>query len=104
LRSTGCHVNVQDVAALHVAATLDPMVISERLFAWAEPFSMNIVLNYLRCWYPNQNFPEDIPSQQPCLVKIGNESRVLHLLKKWAGRDNWISLEQGIHESLSSEP
>ncbi|KAF7557932.1 hypothetical protein G7Z17_g327 [Cylindrodendrum hubeiense] len=100
----GCQVNVRDVAVLHVAATLDPDVKNERLLAWAEPFNMNRVLAILRRLYPDRKFIDDLPSQEPCLATIGNEDRLLGLLKKWGGRDGWISLEQGVREGLSPEP
>ncbi|KAK6087455.1 aldehyde reductase ii [Seiridium cupressi] len=87
-------VNVQDVAALHVATALDPGVKGERLLAWGEPINLNMVLNLLRRQYPERNFIEDIPPQKLCLATIEDEDYLLGLLKKWGGRDGWISLEQ----------
>ena len=89
---------------LHVAAALDPDVKGERLLAWAEPISVNTVLAILRRQYPERKFIDDLPSRPPCLATIGNESRLLGLLKKWGGRDGWISVEQGVREAMSVEP
>ncbi|KAH7010492.1 hypothetical protein EDB80DRAFT_763398 [Ilyonectria destructans] len=100
----GCQVNIQDVAVLHVAAALDPEIKGERLFAWTEPFNVNAVLAILRRLYPDRKFIDDLHSQQPCLATIGDETRLLGLLKKWGGRDGWISLEQGVREAMSLEP
>ncbi|KAK8097512.1 hypothetical protein PG984_016651 [Apiospora sp. TS-2023a] len=103
----GCQVNVQDVAALHVAAVLDPDVRSgDRLLAAAEPFDVNVVLALLRRHHPDRQFMEDLPSSQGqlCLATIGEEDneRLLGLLKKWTGREGWISLEQGVREAILS--
>ncbi|KAK8084154.1 aldehyde reductase 2 [Apiospora saccharicola] len=102
----GCQVNVQDVAALHVAAVLDPDVQSgDRLLAAAEPFNVNVVLAILRRQHPDRQFMEDLPSSQGlCLASIGNEDndRLLGLLRKWTGREGWISLEQGVREAIRS--
>ena len=105
-RRLGCQVNVQDVAALHVAAVLDPAVKSgDRLLAAAEPFNVNVVLAILRRQYPDRHFMEDLPSQGLCLATIGDEEqgRLLCLLKKWTGREGWISLEQGVREAMRTE-
>lgn len=97
-------VNVQDVAVLHVAATLDPDISGDRLLAWGEAFNLNTVLSILRRQYPDRKFIDDIPPQQFCLATIGNENRLLGLLKKWGGRDGWITLEQGVLEAMNVEP
>lgn len=101
LSSQGCQVNVQDVAALHVAAALEPDVSGERLLAFGEPFNLNLVLAILRRQYPDRELIDDLPSQQLCLARIGNESRLLGLLKKLGGRNGWITLQQGVREGLS---
>ncbi|KAK8127111.1 NAD dependent epimerase/dehydratase [Apiospora kogelbergensis] len=97
----GCQINVQDVAALHVAAVLDPDVRGDRLIAAAEPFHINVVLDILRRQYPDRQFMDDLPSQGLCLATVSDEECLLRLLKKWAGRDGWIPLEQGIREALA---
>jgi hypothetical protein len=97
----GCYVDVRDVAALHVAAALDPNVEGERLLALAGPFNMNITLTVLRQQFPDREFIDDGPPQQLCLATISDEQRLIGLLKKWAGRDGWISLEQSVCEAVS---
>ncbi|KAH8892388.1 putative aldehyde reductase 2 [Thozetella sp. PMI_491] len=100
----GCQVNVKDVAVLHIAAALDPEVQNERLLAWAEPINTNIVLAILRRLYPDRNFIDDIPTQEPCLATIGDEKRMLELMKKWGERESWTPLEQGVREGVYLEP
>lgn len=100
----GCQVNVQDVAALHVAATLDPNVVGERLLACGEPFNLNMVLAILRRQHPDRSFIDDGPPQQPFVASIGDEKHLLGLLKNWGGRDGWMTLEQGVREGMSLEP
>lgn len=95
------------MAALHVAAVLDPDVKSEdRLLAAAEPFNINVVLAILRRQYPDRELMEDLPSKGLlCLARIGKEdqNRLLGLLRKWTGREGWISLEQGVREAMRME-
>ncbi|KAK8875308.1 NAD-dependent epimerase/dehydratase terH [Apiospora arundinis] len=101
----GCQINVQDVATLHVAAVLDPGVKGDRLIAAAEPFNINVVLAILRRQYPDRQFMDDLPSQgELCLATIEDEDRQLGLLKKWSGRNKWISLEKGVQEALEVIP
>ncbi|KAK8036395.1 hypothetical protein PG991_001532 [Apiospora marii] len=94
-------------AALHVAAVLDPDVQSgDRLLAAAEPFDINVVLAILRRQNPDRQFMEDqLPSQELCQATIGDEDqgRLLGLLRKWTGREGWISLEQGVREAMRTE-
>ncbi|ORY59309.1 uncharacterized protein BCR38DRAFT_351961, partial [Pseudomassariella vexata] len=79
----------------HVAAALDPNNKGERLLAWAGLFNVNMVLDIPRRRHSDRKFIDDLPPQKPCLSIIGDESRLFGVLKKWGGRDSWISLEQG---------
>ncbi len=57
------HVNVGDIARIHAIALLDPNVQSERLFAFAAPFTWTGVIDILRKLRPSNkslvNPPED---------------------------------------------
>ena len=62
------------------------------------------MLAILRRHYPDRQFIEDLPSQQVCMATIGGEDLLLRLLKKWGGRDGWITLEQGVREGMNLQP
>lgn len=87
------HVDVQDVAILHIAAALDSDCNSERLQAWGEHCNMNDILAILRRVYPNRNIMDDFNNQTNLKVTADSE-RPLALLKKWGGQDGWTSLEK----------
>lgn len=65
---------------------------------------MNVVLALLRLQYPDREFPHDLPSQQPHLAVIGDVKRQLGILKKWGGREGWISLEEGVCGGMRFKP
>ncbi|KAH8648675.1 putative NAD dependent epimerase/dehydratase [Xylariales sp. PMI_506] len=94
-----CLINVRDLAVIHVAAALDPEIKGERLFGWGEPFTLNDILALMRKMYPDHEFIDDIPNKTRCQV-TKNDTLTLSLLKKWAGRDHFISLEETIREGL----
>jgi hypothetical protein len=93
------YVNVTDVALLHVAAVLDPEVSSQRIHAWAASFNWNDLLAILRKWYPQKKFVDDLPGMGRFLGTM-DDSLPLRLLKRWAGKAGWTSLEQGVRETL----
>ncbi|KAH8889113.1 putative NAD dependent epimerase/dehydratase [Thozetella sp. PMI_491] len=97
------HVDVRDVAALHVAAVLDPEIKGERFFAWAKPVTVNVVLEILRGMFPDHTFIDDIPNK-PLSPVTKDDTFVLSVLKKWAGRDDWISLEETVRDGLKPLP
>ncbi|KAK3312254.1 hypothetical protein B0H66DRAFT_485641, partial [Apodospora peruviana] len=96
------HVDVKDVAELHVAAVLDPEVNGERLQAWAENTNWNEVLAVLRKQYPERDWLPDIESlpKDEKLSITAHFTQPLALLKKWAGQDGWISLEQTLKDNM----
>ncbi|KAL6901260.1 hypothetical protein GGI43DRAFT_433947 [Trichoderma evansii] len=103
LMPTSIHVNVKDVAVLHVAAVLDEDTKEERIQAWAGPFNWNDVLSIMRRLYPTQKFVDDFPT--PAAITTTTDDRIaLKLLKKWAQQDGWKSLEDGVRENISSLP
>ncbi|KAJ0278236.1 hypothetical protein COL940_007355 [Colletotrichum noveboracense] len=87
------HVDVQDVAILHLAAALNPDCSGERLQAWGEHCNMNDILAILRRVYPNRNIMDDFNNQTKLKVTADSE-RPLALLRKWGGQDGWTSLEK----------
>jgi hypothetical protein len=65
---------------------------------------MNMVLALLRQQYPERNFIDDVSPQKLCPAIIGDEDRLLGLLKRWGGRHGWIPLEQSMRDAISLEP
>jgi nucleoside-diphosphate-sugar epimerase len=87
-------VDVQDDARIHLAALLLPDVKEERIFAFAETFTWNQLLQGFRKSFPNRKFPDDVENPPEELAKVPNE-RALELLKR-TGRDGWTALDQSL--------
>lgn len=68
--------------------------------AWARSFNWNDVLAIMRRLYPNRKFVDDLPGQGKILTTFDTEVP-LRLLKKWAGQDDFLSLEQTVQEAVA---
>ncbi|GKT50488.1 aldehyde reductase 2 [Colletotrichum spaethianum] len=87
-------VDVEDDAALHVAAAILADVKGERIFAFAHPMNWDMVLSILRRQNPDRKFAENFHNEEyPVTVKP--IARAEELLKR-LGRSGWISLENSI--------
>ncbi|KFY46762.1 hypothetical protein V494_00342 [Pseudogymnoascus sp. VKM F-4513 (FW-928)] len=95
------HIDVKDVALLHVAAALDPEVNGARLQAWAEYCNWNDVLTILRRLYPQRKFTDDLPVHPPLTVTT-DFSQPLALLKKWGNQDGWKTLEETVADNMKN--
>ncbi|RDW72797.1 hypothetical protein BP6252_06704 [Coleophoma cylindrospora] len=95
------HIDVKDVALLHVAALLDTECDGARLQAWAEYCNMNDILAILRRLCPQKTFMDDFPNQKRLTITADYDQQ-LALLKKWGGQDGWTSLEQTVADGLKS--
>ncbi|KAH8194207.1 hypothetical protein TruAng_011629 [Truncatella angustata] len=93
------HIDVKDVALLHVAAVLDRECDGARLQAWAEYCNMNDILAILRRLYPRRKFMDDFPNQTKLSITTDYDQQ-LALLKKWGGQDRWTSLEQSVIDEV----
>jgi hypothetical protein len=87
------------VALIHVAAVLDPDVMSQRIYAVAEHSNWNDILQIMRKNYPNRNFMEDLPDLGRFRGTVDN-SLGLKLLRKWGNQSGWTSLEAGVQQCL----
>ncbi|KAI1331075.1 aldehyde reductase [Xylariaceae sp. FL0255] len=92
-------VDVEDVGLLHVAAATLPHVISERIFAFAEPQNGNDILAALRRLYPDRSFPADFQAGKD-LSDIVPRQRAEALLREM-GKDGWTKLEESIKRNTS---
>jgi len=90
-------VNVLDAALLHVVALTNPSVQNERLFAFAEPFNWNDVLEIMRRLYPDREFPEDIECGRDLSVV---DNRKAKELLRGMGREGWTGLEESVRENV----
>ncbi|GKT55758.1 NAD dependent epimerase/dehydratase [Colletotrichum tofieldiae] len=88
-------VDVQDTARLHVAGAVLPNVRNERIFAWAEPFNFDAVLEILRNQFPGKHFTDNFHHYQELSTAFEVQSRATQLLKQ-LGRDGFVPLKQSI--------
>jgi nucleoside-diphosphate-sugar epimerase len=98
------YINVDDNAAVHVAALIYEDVKSERLFTFAKPYSWNTLLALFRKNYPQRKFIDDIEGLGEDKSIVANE-RAEDLLKRIRGH-GWTSLEEsvkGLTEHLNAE-
>ena len=93
------YVNVDDTARLHVAALLSESISNERIFAFAEPFTWNDVLDALRRLYPSKKFADNIPDAERSNMIVPTE-RGVQLLRNIFGRQGWTSLEETVAENV----
>ncbi|KAK1451325.1 NAD dependent epimerase/dehydratase [Colletotrichum melonis] len=88
-------VDVEDNARLHVAAAVLPNVRSERIFAWAEPFNFDTVLDILRTHFPEKNFVDNFHHYRELSVVSQPQSRAVELLRQ-LGREGFVPLKQSV--------
>lgn len=93
------HIDVKDIALLHVASVLDPACNGARLQAWAEYCNMNDILAILRRLYPQRKFMVDFQNQTKLTITTDCDEQ-LALLKKWGGQDGWRTLEQSVVDEM----
>ncbi|KAM0425567.1 hypothetical protein ACHAPT_009098 [Fusarium lateritium] len=97
--STVYYTHVSDVAAIYVAAAIDPDVAGSRIQALAGSCNWNECLAVLRTAYPTVEFADDFVEGNPTLTYNIENDIAPDLLRKWAGRD-WIGLERCITEII----
>ncbi|KAK1703504.1 NAD dependent epimerase/dehydratase [Colletotrichum lupini] len=88
-------VDVEDNARLHVAAAVLPNVRSERIFAWAEPFNFDTVLDILRAHFPEKTFVDNFHHYCELSVVSQPQSRAVELLRQ-LGREGFVPLKQSV--------
>ena len=68
---------------------------------WNKGFNWNDILAIFRKLRPERQFIEDLPGMGKFLGTV-DDRQTLSLLKKWAGRDDYIPLEQAIEEMIQT--
>ncbi|OKL60081.1 hypothetical protein UA08_04943 [Talaromyces atroroseus] len=97
------HINVQDVARIHAVALLEPNVKSERLFAFAAPFTWTGVIEIFQKLRPSIKTLVNPPENElPDLSDIVPSKRAESLLRSFFGQSGWIGLEQSLRDGIDS--
>ncbi|KAB8349565.1 hypothetical protein FH972_023590 [Carpinus fangiana] len=96
------HVDVVDIALLHIAGLLEEDVQGERLFGFAESFNYNTVLAALRKIAPETKWPADDPKQKRDLSQVDTK-RAEEMLRRY-GKDGWTSLEDSVRAVTQDPP
>ena len=89
------------MAALHIAAMLDPDTKNARLHTWGISTNWNDMLIILRKLRPERDFLPDFPEHE-YVEATTDQSESVALLKKWANQDGWTSLEDTIADTISA--
>jgi nucleoside-diphosphate-sugar epimerase len=95
------YVHPVDTAKLHVAAATDSNIRGQRIFAFAEPFTWNQILDICRKARPSASIPQDSNDQRKDLSTVDNEL-AKQILKERFDQDGFIPLEQGVKDALES--
>lgn len=97
------HINVVDVARVHVIGLLHPEVKSERLFASELAFTWTELIGILHKLRPDNTV---IPSPPEKDIRdfsdIAPAKRAENLLKAFFGQPGWVGLEESIREAIDS--
>ena len=94
-------VDVRDTARLHIAALTDPDIHNERVFAFAEPFNWNDVLDILRKLRPRHIFSPDMENAERDLSVVAPHARAEDILKKNFGQDGFMPLEETLKANIA---
>ncbi|KAK1531555.1 hypothetical protein CPAR01_11204 [Colletotrichum paranaense] len=93
------HVDVKDVALLHVAVVLDPDCNGARLQAQGEYCNMNDILAILRRLHPEKKSMNDFPNQTELRI-TAEYDQLVELLRKRGGQDGWTPLKNSVIEEI----
>lgn len=94
-------VNVQDTARLHVSALINPSIKSERIFAYAQPYNWNSILEVLRKLRPEHKFPEDLSDNSKDLSTIAGIPRAEAILREDWGQSGFVGLEESLKQNIA---
>lgn len=92
-------INTSDDAKIHVAALIDQTVAGERIFAFAQPFDWNDLLEAVRKARPNAPLSEPLPAHGKDISKVDNALGE-KLLLKWFNQPGYKLLDESVQENL----
>jgi nucleoside-diphosphate-sugar epimerase len=93
------YVNVEDIARLHVGATIFEDVKNQRLFGFAGKFDFNTLLDALHKVDPARPLPAKIELNRVNRSTVDNKS-ALDILKRF-GQDDWVSFEKSVRDNVA---
>lgn len=97
------YVNVEDVARIHAIALLDPNVKSERLFAFAAPYTWVGIIDVLKRLRPSNDKIASPPADElPDLSQVIPAKAAEGLLKSFFGQPSWVGLEETLKAGIDS--
>jgi hypothetical protein len=94
-------VDVKDVAALHIAAILDPNTRDARLQVWGRASNWNEFLAVLRSLRPDKDFMQDYSETSVPTISTDQKQSV-ELLRKWTGQDDWRAVKEFVADSIET--
>jgi len=92
-------INTSDDAKIHLAALIDQTVASERIFAFAQPFDWNDMLEAVRNARPNAPLSEPLPAHGKDISSVDNAPGA-QLLRKWFNQAGYKLLNESVEENL----
>lgn len=92
-------INTTDDAKIHLGALMDKTVVNERVFAFAQPFDWNDMLEAVRKARPSVPSSDPLPPHGKDMSEVDN-SLARELLRKWFGQAQFTSLEASVEQNL----
>lgn len=92
---------MRDAARLHVAALTDPKVQNQRIFAFADRYNWNEVLDIMRKVSPQHKFPENLAEPGQDLTTVVRKSEAEEILKRNFDVKGFIQLEEMITANVA---
>ncbi|KAJ6104764.1 NAD dependent epimerase/dehydratase [Penicillium sp. IBT 18751x] len=90
------YVDVVDTARLHAIALLAPSVKSQRIFAFAAPFSVTDIISILRGLRPDHKFDDPPANEGQDLTEVVPAPKAEKLLQEYFGQKEWTPLKESI--------
>ncbi len=92
---------MQDVARLHVAGLLSTTIRDERIFAFADSYSINEFFDIFSKVVPGHKIQEKIAGLEFPLAEIGPRAKAETILREM-GRPGFVGLEETITDSVKT--
>lgn len=89
---------MEDTARIHLAALLHQNLRSQRLFAYAKPYTWVSMQNVMKKLYPHKEFSSDLPNSVLDRSIIAEAERTEGLLKAM-GRHGWTTVEDCVRNN-----
>ncbi|KAE8386159.1 NAD dependent epimerase/dehydratase [Aspergillus alliaceus] len=94
------YVDVNDTARLHAIALLDPLVISQRIFAFAAPIQLRDIICALQKLRPSKMLPDPPAKECRDLTDVLPSRKAEKLLQSFYGQAGWTPLETSLANGI----